>query len=131
MLIYSGADENFMEWKLGKKLTLLPLLEPLEVSALDGRLLYRVPHHTDPLYVIMDKEHTEQLRNAGSVSPMFPSWVLWSTRITSRWTHPRLVLSLIGLLPPPGNNSNNSWGFLTSTEASSEISFPLLPLYMH
>ncbi len=50
-------------WKLAKKLklTVFPLLEPLEASALDGRLLYRVTHHTKPLKVIMTKVHTEQL----------------------------------------------------------------------
>ena len=44
VLVDSGADESFMDWRLAKRLELelISLPKPLEAHALDGRLLCRV-----------------------------------------------------------------------------------------
>lgn len=74
MLIDSGADESFMDWRLAKrlKLTVFPLPKLLEASALDGRLLYRVTHRTEPLKVVMGNGHSEQLGFYLFSSPSHP-----------------------------------------------------------
>lgn len=49
VMIDSGADESLMDWGLAKKLNIKTdlLSQPLEASALDGKLLFRVTHKTE------------------------------------------------------------------------------------
>ena len=63
LLVDSGADEIFMDWRLAKQLgvRLFPLTKPLEASSLDGRLLCKVTHHTQPIQLMMAKGHREFL----------------------------------------------------------------------
>lgn len=62
VLIDSGADESLMDWgfaqRIGIKTELLS--QPLEASALDGTLIFRVTHKTEPLQVCI-KDHHEQM----------------------------------------------------------------------
>lgn len=59
VLIDSGADESLMDWDFAKKLNLKTdlLARPIEASALDGSLIFRVTHKTEPLTVIIDDHH--------------------------------------------------------------------------
>lgn len=74
VLIDSGADENFMDWNMAKRLhlTVSPLLKPLEARALDGRLLCRVTHRTQPIRLVMAQGHSEQLSFHLYCSPQHP-----------------------------------------------------------
>ena len=73
-LVDSGADESFMDWRLAKKLNLkwIPLSKPLEAHALDGRLLCKITHRTDPIQMTIPKEHTESLSFHLFNSPSHP-----------------------------------------------------------
>ena len=64
VLVDSGADESLMDWGLAKRLgiTTVPLTSPVDASALDGKLLFRVTHITEPVQVTIDDIHTERLR---------------------------------------------------------------------
>ena len=64
VLVDSGADESLMDWGLVKRLgiTTVPLTSPVDASALDGKLLFRVTHITEPVQVTIDDIHTETLR---------------------------------------------------------------------
>lgn len=70
----SGADESFMDWELVKRLGLtpIPLPKSLEASALDGRLLCKVTHHTQPTQMIIDINHSESLSFHLFNSPLHP-----------------------------------------------------------
>ena len=48
-----------MDWDFAKKLNLKTeqLARPIEASALDGSLIFRVTHKTEPLTVIIDNHH--------------------------------------------------------------------------
>lgn len=63
VLIDSGADKNFIDWNLAKKLklTVFPLPFPLAASALDGRFSYWVSHRTQPVHIIMVNGLTTEL----------------------------------------------------------------------
>lgn len=82
VLVDSGADKSFMDWRLAEKLgvRLLPLPKPLEASSLDGRLLCKINHHTQPIQLIMVKDHSESLSfllfNAPSSPAAGPSLAL-------------------------------------------------------
>lgn len=62
-LVDSGADESLLDWELAKSLNLKVVLldQPLEASALDGRLLCTVTHRTEPMVLVIDQEHREQI----------------------------------------------------------------------
>ena len=62
-LVDSGADENFMDIRLADELKLEreQLQDPLEASALDGRLMYRVIHRTQPVQLIVAGNHLETI----------------------------------------------------------------------
>ncbi len=62
-LIDSGADASFMDVQLAQKLNLtsVPLPEPINASALDGRLLCIVTHVTSPVTLSFSDSHTEEL----------------------------------------------------------------------
>ena len=100
VLMDSGADKSFMDWRLVKRLglNLLPLLKPLEVSSLDGRLLCKVTHHTQPIQLIMARDHRESLSFHLFDSPSPPlllglPWlILTSTGCLGRfWAEARIV----------------------------------------
>uniref|UniRef100_A0A4W6DG68 DUF4939 domain-containing protein n=1 Tax=Lates calcarifer TaxID=8187 RepID=A0A4W6DG68_LATCA len=63
VLIDSGADANFMDYELAKRLRISPvsLDEPLEASALDGRHLFQVIHHTPEISLSFGNVHSEKL----------------------------------------------------------------------
>lgn len=63
VLVDSGADEIFMDWRLADQLGLqrIPLTKPLEASALDGRLLCCVTHRTQTVQLTMAGNHTESI----------------------------------------------------------------------
>lgn len=50
-----------MDWRLAKKLALelIPLPKPLEANTLDGRLLCRITHRTQPLPLCIAHDHQE------------------------------------------------------------------------
>ena len=60
VLIDSGADESLMDWDFVSKLNLKTeqLSQPIEASALDGSVIFRVTHKTEPLTVIIG-DHQE------------------------------------------------------------------------
>ena len=62
-LIDSGADESLLDRTLASKLGLgqVDLEEPIDASALDGRLLFRVTHRSTPLQMTISGNHTETL----------------------------------------------------------------------
>ena len=62
-LIDSGADESLMDWGLANKMNIKtkPLPQPLEASALDGRLLFKVSHQTEPLEIRCNDNHHETM----------------------------------------------------------------------
>ncbi|XP_055487582.1 uncharacterized protein LOC129694847 [Leucoraja erinacea] len=62
-LVDSGADENFTGIRLTDELKLEreQLQDPLEASALDGRLLYKVIHRTQPVQLIVAGNHIETI----------------------------------------------------------------------
>ena len=74
VLVDSGADESFMDWRLAKRLDLelISLPKPLEAHALDGRLLCRVTHRTRPIQFTISKDHTEALSFQLLNSPSHP-----------------------------------------------------------
>ena len=63
VLVDSGFDANLMDTGLARRLGLEVRLlsEPLEASALDGRLLSRVTHHTFPVQLTFPDHHTETI----------------------------------------------------------------------
>uniref|UniRef100_A0AAQ4QLT0 Gypsy retrotransposon integrase-like protein 1 n=1 Tax=Gasterosteus aculeatus aculeatus TaxID=481459 RepID=A0AAQ4QLT0_GASAC len=73
-LVDSGADENFMDWRLAKRLNLklIPLPKQLEAHALDGRLLCKITHRTDPIQMIISERHSEALSFYLFDSPSHP-----------------------------------------------------------
>lgn len=74
VLVNSGADESFMDWRLARRLglSLLPLPKPLEARTLDGRLLCKVTHRTQPIQFIMAEGRTEFLSFHLFNSPSHP-----------------------------------------------------------
>lgn len=62
-LIDSGADESFVDCKLGNllKLTVCALTQLLEASAFDWRLFYSFTHRTKPIQIIITQGHSDQL----------------------------------------------------------------------
>uniref|UniRef100_A0AAQ4PPB8 ribonuclease H n=1 Tax=Gasterosteus aculeatus aculeatus TaxID=481459 RepID=A0AAQ4PPB8_GASAC len=73
-LVDSGADENFMDWRLAKRLNLklIPLPKQLEAHALDGRLLCKITHRTGPIQMIISERHSEALSFYLFDSPSHP-----------------------------------------------------------
>ncbi|KAK7926171.1 hypothetical protein WMY93_008481 [Mugilogobius chulae] len=63
-----------MDWSLAKKLqlTVSPLPKPLEANALDGRLLCRVTHRTQPVEIVMSRGHSEHVSFHLYSSPLHP-----------------------------------------------------------
>lgn len=63
VLVDSGADANFMGFELANQLNLppLPLAKPIDASALDGRLLCHITHHTPPVRLTFPDSHSEEL----------------------------------------------------------------------
>lgn len=61
VLIDSGADESFMDWTLARlcQVKSVPLTRPVNASALDGCLLFKVTHRTEPIQVTLNDTHTE------------------------------------------------------------------------
>lgn len=57
------ADTNLMDTRLAGELRLnsVPLPKPLRVTALDGRQLWQLTHHTIPVTVTFQDNHTETL----------------------------------------------------------------------
>ena len=64
VLIDSGADESLMDWSLARQnqVKTVPLTHPVTASALDGRLLFRVTHCTEPIQVTLTDDHTEVMQ---------------------------------------------------------------------
>lgn len=63
VLVDSGADANLMDASLVRDLGLDTILlpEPLDATALDGKLLWRVTHHTTPVEMSFPDGHKEIL----------------------------------------------------------------------
>lgn len=63
-----------MDWRLAKKLSLelFLLQKALEANALDGRLLYGVTHHTQPIQLAMAKGDSKCLSFHLFNSPQHP-----------------------------------------------------------
>ena len=157
VLVDSGADESFMDWRLAKRLDLelISLPKPLEAHALDGRLLCRVTHRTRPIQFTISKDHTEALSFHLLNSPSHPlilgfPWLSkhnphmdWSTgKILGwdvGWDVPLLVSDSLrfraALLPRLGQHRwtqtfRISPGFLRATSISRRCSIrPGPPLY--
>lgn len=62
-LIDSGAEQSFLDESLAHKLAvpIVPLPEPLQVSALDGSPLTTVTHRTRTITLTLSGNHSEQL----------------------------------------------------------------------
>lgn len=113
VLVDSGSDASFIDFELAKKLNLetFPLPRPMEASALDGRLLCRVTHHTQPLQLSFQDGHTELLVFHVFRSPEHPiilgyPWLTlhnphidWSTGKIIAWC--KGCLSTCSLTAPP------------------------------
>lgn len=63
VLVDSGADANRMDVALARELSLdsFTLSKPMEATALDGWLLWRVTHHTTPVTISFLDEDSETL----------------------------------------------------------------------
>lgn len=99
VLVDSGADESFMDIGLAERLglDLVPLQEPLEVNALDGRLLCKITQRTSPLQLLMAENHTEEIVFHIFSSPVQPlilclPWLVkhnpnknWATGEVTSW----------------------------------------------
>ena len=64
VLVDSGADESLMDWNLARQhgVKTVPLTQPVNASALDGRLLFKVTHRTAPIQVTINDHHTELMQ---------------------------------------------------------------------
>ena len=99
VLVDSGADANFMDYGLAKRMGLprQPLSQSLHARALDGRLLCKVTHHTPPVRITFADSHTETLSFHLYHAPQHPlilghPWLLahsphinWSTGEVTAW----------------------------------------------
>ncbi|XP_072133823.1 uncharacterized protein [Mobula birostris] len=99
-LVDSGADGNFLDKSLALQAdnSREPLCTPLDVNALDGRLLARATHCTEPLLLLLSGNHREQIRFNLISCPRAPlvlghPWlsrrnfhINWSTRKIVSWS---------------------------------------------
>ena len=74
VLIDSGADGNFIDYELVSQANIptIALSKPKEVLAIDGKLLYRVTHHTEPISLALSGNHHELIELYVISSPMSP-----------------------------------------------------------
>ncbi len=100
VLIDSGADDNFIQDELVSQLNLPleTLASPKPITALDGRLIAKVTHHTSPLTLIISGNHREDIKLYVIPSPHSPivlslPWlqlhnpqINWRTATISSWS---------------------------------------------
>ena len=63
-LVDSGADESLMDWSFAKRLCIktVPLTSPVTASALDGKLLFKITHVSEPVQITIDNTHIEEMK---------------------------------------------------------------------
>ncbi|KAJ0068821.1 hypothetical protein NL108_011442 [Boleophthalmus pectinirostris] len=73
-LLDSGAEQNFMDSDLILQagISIEPLPEPIQVSALNGTVLAKITHHTVPLHLILSGNHHEVTRFFVFSAPLTP-----------------------------------------------------------
>ena len=64
VLVDSGAEENFLDQQVAAQagIKLEPLERPRTALAVDGRLLARVTHRTEPLELVLSGNHRETIQ---------------------------------------------------------------------
>lgn len=131
-LIDSGADANFIDIGLAKKLNLSPVCldTPSSATALDGRLMYLVTHRTSPVTLTFPDAHSEEISFHVYNAPQHPlvlgyPWLVlhgphidWSSGKVLSWGSDCKTRCLAGPTDP------GSGGVFTSPEDVDEGEFP-------
>lgn len=64
VLIDSGADESLIDFNLARRyqIKIVPLTQSVTARALDGHLLFRITHCTEPVQLTVNDDHTEMIQ---------------------------------------------------------------------
>lgn len=116
-LVDSGAEDNFLDYNFALQagLEIVPLSTPLVANALDGRLISKVTHCSEPIKLLLSGNHQETLQLNLISSPQTPlilgyPWLKkhnphfdWSNGKVKSWSSFCHLNCLQSALPPAGS----------------------------